>query len=236
MPKSTPLFSHNINNEFNNLLELFFSAVDTRASNILAEYATHFTEPVVSATLLRVKLHQALNFSLPEVFSVKNLAPIFSRLQGELPCTSDEFATRVSQAAIRPVEHDLLFLLLYGLRYGIEGSELTVVPLQKMTFVFELDLSLAKVRLKEISFAMDETATSYVTSHTTSSTFSREGLKILREPGPLKESFGLALEIPFSDVAASIVDLLEWVPNDRRSAQDYPQETTTANGPAKVGP
>jgi hypothetical protein len=177
---TTPLFKDGVQPVIDDLVQKLFSEIDAAAGAALKTYAGVFHDSPKSAEDLTRVLGHAIKAALPRVIDKHFLASIASSLKGELPCNSTEFRRSLSNAGLRPIEHDILYMILYGFRHGLRDVDIAAVPIRSVTFAFGLDPALTRVNLTSarLDFRSPAAERAYLATTSTVGTIQRTGSSV----------------------------------------------------------
>ena len=174
---TTPLFKDGAQPVIDDLVQKLFSEIDAAAGAALKTYAGVFHHSPQSAQDLTRVLGHAIEAALPRVIDKRFLASISSSLKGELPCNSTGFRRNLGNAGLRPIEHDILYMILYGFKHGLRDIDIAAVPIRSVTFAFGLDEALTRVNLTRarLDFKSPSAERAYLATTSTVGTIERTG-------------------------------------------------------------
>jgi hypothetical protein len=148
-----PLFRDSIEEPFIRLLEKLFDTVDIAAVDSLQGYR-EFGKPYAGD--LHRLLGEVVIQAIPQIFTARAMVPFLRAVNGALPCNSAELGARLANAGIRPVEEDLMFVVLYGFKRGLSPADIERIPFQSVTLGLRVDPELTMASLSDLQPVWEE--------------------------------------------------------------------------------
>lgn len=211
---TTPLFEESVQQPFDELIQKLFTEVESSAGAALKTYAGVFGAPPKERGDFDRVLSQAVRGSMPKLVDKRLLGSIAKSLAGDLACTSKELRRNLAGAAARPPEHDILYLILYGFKHGLNDFDIASVPVREVVFKFRLDPTFTRVELAEVGLEYTSRASErrFLSTSSEAGGIQREGMvakKIGSEEA--KNWVLLILALPWKEIfqcLESLVDLI----------------------------
>lgn len=212
--KPHALFEEGVQELFDQLVNKLFTEVESSATAILKTYTGVFNSPPREAGDLNRLLGQSVKTALPRVLDKRLLGAIAHSLTGDLACSARELRQKLSVAGIRPVEHDILYLLLFGFRHGLRDNDIAFVPVNDVSFKFRIDPSFTRLELAEVQLEfINRTAERrYLSTSSTSGSLQRLGAVATKSGSPETVAwFVWVLALPWKEIFRCLRSLVELI-------------------------
>jgi hypothetical protein len=149
---TTPLFAESVTREIDALAAALGQQASAAATEALAFHRQLTGGPPRGDELQRL-LGRSVQAAVARAFGPAALRPLLRKLEGDLPYDSDGLRERLANAGAHPVEDDLLYVVLYGLRNGLTDADVALLGPGPVRFAFELDADLTAARLSDVTLA-----------------------------------------------------------------------------------
>jgi tetratricopeptide (TPR) repeat protein len=208
------LFDEGVQELFDQMVNKLFTEVESSAAAILKTYTGVFNSPPREAGDLNRLLGQSVKTALPGLLDKRLLGSIAHSLTGDLACSARELRQKLNIAGIRPVEHDILYLLLFGFKHGLRDNDIAFVPVNDVSFKFRIDPSFTRVELAEIQleFINRSAERRYLSTSSTSGSLQRVGAVATKSSSP--ETIGWfvwVLALPWKEIFRCLRSLVELI-------------------------
>jgi hypothetical protein len=212
--RTDALFTEDVQELFDQLVNRLFTEVEASVAAIFKTYSGVFNSPPREAADLNRLLGQGVKASLPRLLDKRLLGAIAHSLTGELACSARELRQKLSLAGIRPVEHDILYLLLFGFRHGLRDNDIAFVPVNDVSFKFRIDPSFTRIELAEIQleFVNRSAERRYLATSSTAGGLQRLGAVATKSGSPETVGwFVWVLALPWKEIFRCLRSLVELI-------------------------
>lgn len=208
------LFDESARELFDQLVDRLFTEVESSTADVLTTYAGVFGAPPAGAADLNRLLGQGVKAALPRLLDRRLLGAMAKGMAGELVCTGRELRQKFAAAGLRPLEHDILYLVLYGFRHGLADSDIAAVPVNEVSFTFRIDPGFDRVELAEVQleYLNRNAERSYLATRSSFGSIERFGTVASRTGSPEAINwFVWVLALPWQEIFQCLRSLVELI-------------------------